>query len=117
MCFVRTIISNIGCFVKKICSDDALDDEAFYNSYYAATSVPKDIPIRLRMIFVEKIGSKRKLVTPAYDPIDECEDLDFADILEEVEAEFGISIPERDRDKLEGSFDSFVQYIARIRSR
>jgi acyl carrier protein len=76
--------------------------------------VPKDIPIRLRRIVVQHVGSKWKRIMPDDRPTDEY-DLDFTDLIMEVELEFGISIPDEVIQGLDGSFDSIVQYLAKTR--
>ena len=87
------------------------DDETFYRSYYAATPIPKDIPIRVRKVLIEQLGSRWWWVKPE-DWLIEDDELDFAELLYEIEDEFGISIPDQDMRQLEPSFDAVVRYLA-----
>jgi acyl carrier protein len=90
------------------------EDETFYRSYYAATPIPKTIPLRVRKVLIEQLGSRWWYVKPEDWLLED--DLDFADLLEEIGEEFGMSIPFEDMQQLEPVFDAVVRYIAgRIR--
>lgn len=88
-----------------------MDDESFYRLYYGNTSIPKDIPIRVRKFLVEQLGSRWRSVKPE-DWVIEDDELDFAELLYEMEDEFGVSIPHDDMVRLDASFDSIVRYLA-----
>jgi len=89
-----------------------LDDQAFYEAYYGSSGISKDIPIRIRKVYVEQLGECWRGVIPG-DKVDEiCPDVDFAEVLYEIEDEFGIKIPIEDMKKMEGSFDEVVRYVA-----
>jgi acyl carrier protein len=88
-----------------------VDDETFYRLHYGNTSIPRDIPIRVRKVLVEQMGSRWRSVKPE-DCVIEDDDIDFAEILYEMADEFGISIPDKDVQRLDPSFDSIVRYLA-----
>ncbi len=96
---------------------EVLDDDTFYRAYYGDTTIPKDIVIRLRNYFVHDIGSPKHLLTPEYSIFDHlCDELDSGDFIDEIEADFGISLPKEEADKLDGSFDGFVQIVYKASS-
>jgi len=39
-------------------------------------------------------------------------ELDLADFMEGIHAEFGVSISDKDAERIDGSFDSIVRYLA-----
>ena len=49
---------------------------------------------------------------PGDNACDAYPDLDFAELLYEVEDEFGIKIPIEDMKKMDGTFDGIVRYVA-----
>jgi acyl carrier protein len=92
-----------------------LDDQAFYDRFYGGTNIPEDIPIRLRRIYAEQFGQEWIKVYPQDDVGEAYPDLDLAELLCEVEDEFGVSFPEEVGRELSGTFDSIVQYLAEQR--
>lgn len=112
---LRAMICALMSLVMKRGCEEEMDGITFFNTYYAKTSVPKDIPIRLRKIFVEQLGSRWKRVKPHDRPTDEDDELDFSELLSEIEHEFGIAIPEEQAQRMDGSFDGIVRYVARMR--
>lgn len=106
----RHLLSVFGC-----CGSQDIADDAFYQEHYGNSNVPRDIPIRVRKVFIEQLGTRWNLVRPEERPTDEDEELDLADLLNEVEHEFNIKIPLVDMRQLDGSFDSIVQYVAKNR--
>ena len=92
-------------------SEYELDDDTFYQLYYGNTAVPKDIPVRLRKVLVRQMRRRWLRVTPE-DWFIESDELDFADLLDEIGDEFGVPIPDEDVQQLEPVFNSIVQYLA-----
>jgi hypothetical protein len=89
-----------------------LDDEAFYRLHYENSGIPRGIPGKLRRIFVRSLGGRWRSMVPSDRPTDLCDDLDFADLIDEVAEEFGIVIPKADMHRMDGSFDGIVRYLA-----
>ena len=114
MSFLRALVTSLACFLRGRRGVDELDDEAFYRTYYGSTTIPKDIPIRLRKIIVKQLGGRWKTLKPQDQLIDN-DEIDFAELLYDIEEEFDISMPEYDKQELAASFDAIVQYIARAR--
>jgi acyl carrier protein len=91
------------------------DDQAFYDRFYGETNIPEDIPIRLWRIYAEQFGRAWIKVYPQDEVGEAYLDLDLAELLWEVEDEFGVSFPEEVGRELSGTFDSIVQYLAEQR--
>ena len=98
-------------FNRTLKSRSPMDDEAFIECFYASTDVPSNIPLRLRPLYAECFGIDPTLLRPTDRPpiIDE---LDTVDLVRDIEFEFGISIPDEDAERVDGSFDSIVRYLA-----
>jgi acyl carrier protein len=99
-------------FERELVNRPQLDDRAFYEAHYAGSSIPEDIPIRIRKVYMEQLGACWKGVRPEDNACQTYPDLDLAELLYEMEEEFGITIPEKDMRKMGGSFDAIVRYIA-----
>jgi acyl carrier protein len=90
-----------------------VDDESFYHLHYGNTPIPKDIVIRVRKVLVEQLGSRWLWVKPE-DCVVEDDEIDFVELLYEMEEEFGVSIPDEIMQRLDASFDSIVRYLAGV---
>jgi len=98
-------------FERNLINRPQLDDQAFYEAYYGGSGTSEDIPIRIRKVYVEQLGECWKGLKPG-DKVDEiCPDVDFAEVLYEIEDEFEIKIPIEDMKKMEGKFDEVVRYV------
>jgi acyl carrier protein len=97
---------------RELINRPQLDDRAFYQAHYADSGIPEDIPIRIRKVYVEQLGDCWKGVRPGDDACDAYPDLDFAELLYEIEDEFGIKIPSEDMKKMDGTFGAIVRYVA-----
>ena len=120
MHFFRAIIEGLSRLFETDRCEDAMDDETFYRTYYGNTDIPREIPIRVRRVFVEQLGSRWGRVEPGDRPAEEEGELDFAELIYEIEDEFGIKVGDEDMQRLVGvddSFDGIVQYLARNQSR
>ena len=78
----------------------------------AAPTSPRDIPVRVRKVYVEQLGDCWKGVRPDDNVCEAYPDLDFAELLYEIEDEFGIKIPDEEMKKMDGTFDAVVRYVA-----
>ena len=89
-----------------------LDDQAFYGAWYDGSGFPEDIPIRVRKVCVEQLGDCRKGVRPDDNVCESDPDLDLAELLYEIEDEFGIKMSDEDMKRMDGTFDTIVRYVA-----
>jgi acyl carrier protein len=99
-------------FERQLAARPQLDDRTFCNSWYEGSGIPEDIPIRVRKVYAEQLGRYWRGVRPADKACLAYPDLDFAELLYEIEDEFGIHIPLEDMKALDETFDSVVRYVA-----
>lgn len=69
----------------------------------------------LRPIYAEYFAIDPLKLRPADRP-PEIAEVDTCPLVEEIEGAFNITIPSDDAERLDGSFDSIVQYLAARRS-
>ncbi len=92
-----------------------LDDQEFVRTFYASSDIDPQVPLRIRRLLAKQLGQRWMRVLPT-DCIPEIDDeLDFVELVKELEGEFQITIPEREWKLLDGSFESLVQCVARKR--
>ncbi len=96
---------------REMMSRPQLDDQAFYEACYGGSGIPEDIPGRVRKLYVEQLGDCWEGVRPGDNVCEAYPDLDLAELLHEIEDEFGVKIPPEDMKKLDGTFDGIVQYL------
>ena len=99
-------------FDRELLTRPSTDDQAFYEAHYGGSGIPEDIPIRVRKVYVEQLGDCWKGVRPDDNVCESYPDLDLAELLYEIEDEFGIKIPEEEMRKMDGTFDAIVRYVA-----
>ena len=97
---------------RELINRPQLDNRAFYQAHYADSGIPEDIHIKVRKVYVEQLGDCWMGVKPGDNACDAYPDLDFAELLYEIEDEFGIKIPEETVGTMEGTFDEVVRYVA-----
>jgi hypothetical protein len=100
---------------SELAARPELDDQAFYEACYGGSGVPPDIPIRVREVYVEQFGDCWSGVRPGDNVCEAYPELDLAELLSEIEDEFGIKIPEEDMKRMDGTFDAIVRYVALLR--
>lgn len=100
-------------YLLEVDARPLLGDDEFYAVHYEARNVSREIPIRLRKLYARSLGRAWLKVQPRDKFTDAYGDLDFADLLDDVQDEFGIVIPELERDEMDGSFDSVVMLLAK----
>jgi acyl carrier protein len=93
-----------------------LEDQALYEARYGGSGIPEDIPLRVRKVYVEQLGDCWKGVLPDDNACEAYPDLDLAELLYDIEDEFGIKIPDEEMQKMNGTFDAIVRYVAMQRS-
>ena len=89
-----------------------MDDRAFYETHYGCSGIPEDIPVRIRKVYVEQLGACWMGVRQDDNVCESDPDLPFAELLYEIEDEFGIKIPDVDMKRMDGTFDAIVRYVA-----
>lgn len=98
-------------FRREVASRAPLDEAEFIRQFYADGSVPADIVVRLRPIYCRyfdiEIGKLRPTDRPP-----EIVELDTVELVRKIEREFSLTIPDRDAENIDGSFDSIVRYLA-----
>ena len=98
-------------FRRAIASRATLDDREFVSPFYAGSQIPTDIPLRLRPIYCRYFNIEIGKIRPSDKP-PEISDLDTVDLVRQIEVEFGVAIPDKDAEGVDGSFDSIVRYLA-----
>lgn len=96
-----------------------LDDEAFYQAFYAESQIPKKLVADVRRELVSALG-----LSLAAHPADNlgaaCPDVDLADVFFRFDRVFGIKIPWRSQSPeelgVDGSFDSLLRLVHRLRT-
>jgi hypothetical protein len=105
------------------------NDDEFFDEFYAATSIPRDIPIRLRKLYEEIIGVEFSALRPEDNHAIIYDELDFADVLYRVGREFSLNIPietvlkspltyrgrASHQGEIDGTFEPVVRYLAKAR--
>jgi acyl carrier protein len=90
-----------------------LDDDAFVERFYNDSSIPKDIPIRVRKVYRDQLYMAKVYPEDIADDI--TPDLDLGELLIEIEEEFGIEILDNDTqpgdEPFDGSFDAIVRLV------
>ena len=99
-------------FERELARRPLLNDNEFYEAYYAKLEIPKQIPIRLRHIFAEQLGEPWARLRPAEKPADVYLDLPFEELVSEACEKFRTQLTADDMSGLEGSFDSLVRLLA-----
>lgn len=88
-----------------------VDDKIFYDSYYAGTGIPNDIPIRLRRLVAHQLGRPWEKVVPSDNLPSIDPELDMYELLVEIDEEFKVSIAETEVAGQLDTFDSIVQCL------
>jgi hypothetical protein len=98
-------------FRREVADREPLDDTQFFKEFYADTNVPGDIPCRLRPIYCRFCDLEVGKLRPQDRPWQIVE-LDTFGLIQDIEAEFGVSISDKDAERIDGSFDSIARYLA-----
>lgn len=89
---------------------ERLNDEAFYQMYYANSDVPADIPKRLRPIYGDYFGIDPAKLRP-HDIPPGFGEMCTADLVQQVESEFDITISDSDTEQMDGSLHSIICFL------
>jgi hypothetical protein len=105
------------------------NDDEFFDEFYAGSSIPRDIPIRLRKLYEEIIGVDFLALRPEDNHAIIYDEVDFAEVIYRVGREFSLNIPietvleapltyrgrASPQGEIDGTFDSVVRYLAKAR--
>jgi hypothetical protein len=69
------------------------NDDEFFDEFYAGSSIPRDLPIRLRKLYEKIIGVDFSALRPDDNHALIHDGLNFADVIYRVGREFGLNIP------------------------
>lgn len=93
----------------------ALSDAELYNKFYVESSIPEDLPGRVRKCVERWVECNVDAIHPS-DCLGHLDgELDGVYLLHEVHREFGIRIPDERLQQLDGSFDSLLKCVDEIR--
>ena len=109
-------ISSEWQFRSEMATRPPLDVALFYRQLYKSTDIPEDIPRRLKPIYGRFFNLDVTKLRPADRP-PEIAERDNSVLIREIEEEFGMTFSDRDLERINGSFDSIVQYLAKHRAR
>jgi hypothetical protein len=99
-------------FRRSLAERTQLNDDAFYDAFYAKSEMPRQIPIRIREMLQDAIGIDFGGLRPDDDLVVASDELDWADIFYRVQREFSVSIPKEAWSEFDGTFDSLVKMVA-----
>ncbi len=95
---------------------ESLTEEQFYEQYFAAEGVPKDVVLGVKHIFERELDVDFSRLRPEDDFGSNLnyfwqeDDLADVDVLKSFEKEFGIELVQADASRM-GTFRSFVQVV------
>jgi hypothetical protein len=104
-------------YKNELSTRTALDNDAFYERFYGATTTPRDTPIRLRKLLATKVDKLLWKVHPEDEFAHVNDDLDLGDVFNWISREFDFSFNASDwggRDSFR--FDWFVHWIQKKRN-
>ena len=100
---------------RTVTRRESLGDAEFIETYYKGSSIPPEIPLRLRPIYGQYFQLDPLKIRPEDLPPDLYE-FDTQPLVETIQDEFGIKISDNDQERTTGDFDSLVRLIFRLRS-
>lgn len=91
-----------------------LNDDEFYETFYRSSGIPQRLPALLRESLGAAFGLDFGAVQPTDNLIDADTELDWTDIILQLNDDFGIVIPEEFFGTWDGTFDALLRCIARL---
>jgi hypothetical protein len=89
-----------------------LDDEAFYEEFYAHSDVPSHLPAKLRRLLETITGLNLASLWPSDNLVEGADgEIDWADVFYLMEREFKVSIPRERWREFDGTFRSLLGLI------
>jgi acyl carrier protein len=90
-----------------------LTDEQMIREYFSETNIDPQIPIRIRRIFGHQLQLDSERLRPGDDFAAIYADLDFVEMFDEIEEEFGIAISNEELSAINGTILSLSELIQR----
>jgi len=103
-------------FHRNLRERPKLNDDEFYDTFYANSRIPKRLPVQLRTSLENAFGLDFGALHPTDNLIYADVEVDWADVIFRVKRDFDIVVPDDMIGRLDGTFDSLLQYIAEIAS-
>lgn len=104
-------------FHRNLRERPKLNDDEFYDSFYANSSIPRYLPAQLRALLATQFGLDFGALHPRDNLINAGVELDWTDLIDEINGEFDFVVPDEMIGKLDGTFDSLIRCIAKIKDR
>lgn len=89
-----------------------LNDDEFYNTFYADSGIPKQLAVQLRMSLEHCYGLDFGGLHPRDNLIYADDEIDFHDVIIRIKREYEIEIPNRRMSKAEATYDFLLQCIS-----
>jgi hypothetical protein len=90
-----------------------LDDDAFYQTFYAESDVPKHSAVKLRALLEDETGYDLAGLHPSDNLVYLDSELDFADVFFRIERDFKIKLDWGELQRIELTFDSLLRATLR----
>lgn len=101
-------------FRRNLRERPKLNDDEFYARFYADSSIPKHLAVQLRALLATQFGLDLGALHPLDNLIYADVELDWTYLMDEINEEFDIVVPEEMIGKLDGTFDSLLRCIAGV---
>jgi hypothetical protein len=92
-----------------------LNDDEFYEAFYASSGIARHLPIQLRKSLEREFGVNFGALRPADNLIYACEEVDFADVRDRIKLDFGVDLTFEIAavlsDEQSCTFDSLLQFV------
>jgi hypothetical protein len=98
---------------KSLQKRTKLDGDEFYQRFYANTSIPKLLVVKLRALLETQLGLPKNSVQPEDNMITADPELDWQYLIDEINNEFVIVIGYEAINTLDGTFDNLLKCIAK----
>ena len=99
-------------FARTIRQRIDLSDDEFYERFYAAADIPREVPVKARTALGEVFDLPRERLRPD-DDFALYDDVDLADVIYRIEWSLAFQGGEHDWTKMpDGSLNSIVHYVA-----
>lgn len=99
-------------FKKTLRERPQVGPDEFYERFYAASPIPKFLATKLRALLEYQLGLPNNSIEPNDNLIHADPELDWHDLLDEINDEFNIVVPARSIQEMDGTFDDLLKGIA-----
>jgi hypothetical protein len=88
-----------------------LNDEEFYDTFYACSGIPRELPAQMRSRLQLMFGLDLAALRPRDNLAEADGELDWSDVFYVIDREFKVSLPREAWDEFDGTFDSLLKMI------